>query len=444
MNVSDASAAHAGKAYNIVDDKKDGAVIAIADAVAVADGSKKSTSLITSTPLSTALRHPSPQMSPQHTPLTSPHHKSLSSTTLIPFVTGNPAVETIRGTLISDVSMTTYSITNDDDEKKSAPSRLVYWADVPNYMSVTDVYSFLSDHLRHITQCAIVHTNNAQSTYIAIFCFDTGAAAEHFVAEMNGQPLHGAFDHTDTASIHMMSAVSYDLITPSSTPHSFPYAIPSHASLSVEGTDEQSLLPICPVCLDVIDPASSALITILCQHHFHFHCLSQWTDSTCPVCRYVITPVVYSVCQVCELNEIEALWMCMLCGHIGCGRYKYGHANQHYQESGHQYAISVSSQQVWDYTADSYIHRLITNKADGKLVELHHERGEGMTHSGTDDTQNTYDNMKLDELVTEYNYLLSTQMEKQRTFYQQRIAALDKAQSEQLNSLNQEYEGAHQ
>lgn len=25
---------------------------------------------------------------------------------------------------------------------------------------------------------------------------------------------------------------------------------------------------------------------------------------------------------------------------------------------------------VWDYTADNYVHRLVQNKADGKLVQL--------------------------------------------------------------------------
>ena len=28
------------------------------------------------------------------------------------------------------------------------------------------------------------------------------------------------------------------------------------------------------------------------------------------------------------------------------------------------------SQAVWDYAADRYVHRLVQNKADGKLVEL--------------------------------------------------------------------------
>jgi len=26
--------------------------------------------------------------------------------------------------------------------------------------------------------------------------------------------------------------------------------------------------------------------------------------------------------------------------------------------------------QVWDYTGDNYVHRLVANKMDGKLVEL--------------------------------------------------------------------------
>jgi hypothetical protein len=51
-------------------------------------------------------------------------------------------------------------------------------------------------------------------------------------------------------------------------------------SLSTESID--SCL-VCSVCLDSIVATHEAMITILCQHHFHFSCLSKWLDSTCPV-----------------------------------------------------------------------------------------------------------------------------------------------------------------
>ncbi len=39
--------------------------------------------------------------------------------------------------------------------------------------------------------------------------------------------------------------------------------------------------------------------------------------------------------------------------------------------------MDLKRQHVWDYVGDNYVHRLIQNKSDGKLVEL---RGEGVTN----------------------------------------------------------------
>ncbi len=39
--------------------------------------------------------------------------------------------------------------------------------------------------------------------------------------------------------------------------------------------------------------------------------------------------------------------------------------------------MDLKRQHVWDYVGDNYVHRLIQNKSDGKLVEL---RGEGVSN----------------------------------------------------------------
>ena len=39
--------------------------------------------------------------------------------------------------------------------------------------------------------------------------------------------------------------------------------------------------------------------------------------------------------------------------------------------------MDLKRQHVWDYIGDNYVHRLIQNKSDGKLVEL---RGEGVVN----------------------------------------------------------------
>jgi BRCA1-associated protein len=112
---------------------------------------------------------------------------------------------------------------------------------------------------------------------------------------------------------------------------------------------------------------------------------------SCPVCRYSQKPIgvdrnasshiattasAASALQSEEANECfvcgatESLWICLICGHIGCGRYNDAHAYHHYMETNHLYALELETQRVWDYAGDGYVHRLIQNTIDGKLVEL--------------------------------------------------------------------------
>lgn len=58
---------------------------------------------------------------------------------------------------------------------------------------------------------------------------------------------------------------------------------------------------------------------------------------------------------------------------MGCGRYANGHAHRHFQLTAHTYAMQLGSNRVWDYVGENYVHRLVLNKVDGKLVEVDNE-----------------------------------------------------------------------
>lgn len=62
--------------------------------------------------------------------------------------------------------------------------------------------------------------------------------------------------------------------------------------------------------------------------------------------------------------------MCLICGHVGCGRYRKGHAAEHSRSHNHAYSLELEAQRVWDYTNDNYVHRLVQSKKNGKLMEL--------------------------------------------------------------------------
>ena len=193
-------------------------------------------------------------------------------------------------------------------------------------------------------------------------------------------------------------------------------------------------LPTCPVCLERMDE-STGLLTILCQHVFHCSCLQKWRGSGCPVCRYTQDDLgkrLHSSDVEAGLNECAVcrsdsnLWICLICGTVGCGRYDAAHAFLHYQESSHCFAMDLTTQRVWDYASDGYVHRIVQNKTDGKLVEL------PLTNETSLPLDNITDDYlpreKLDSIGLEYTHLLTSQLESQRLYFEEKVErAADKA-----------------
>lgn len=185
----------------------------------------------------------------------------------------------------------------------------------------------------------------------------------------------------------------------------------------------------------------------------------------CPVCRYSQTLLsshptasasssmpftnpstpTLSVCASC--SSTTNLWICLICGNVGCGRYGRAHAHAHYQATTHLYALELETQRVWDYAGDGYVHRLIQNKADGKLVELPSAASStGVTprDSGIGPSQaDALSAEKIEAIGIEYSYLLTSQLDSQRSYYEEQTAGL-KGQVDELRGLverlSQEFE----
>lgn len=87
--------------------------------------------------------------------------------------------------------------------------------------------------------------------------------------------------------------------------------------------------------------------------------------------------------------------------------------------------MDLSTQRVWDYVGDAYVHRIIQNKGDGKLVEL-----PAADNSALDppDWTDAVPREKLENMSVEYTHLLTSQLESQRAYFEEVVErAADKA-----------------
>lgn len=190
-------------------------------------------------------------------------------------------------------------------------------------------------------------------------------------------------------------------------------------------------LPTCPVCLERMDE-TNGLMTVPCSHVFHCTCLQSWKGAGCPVCRFTnpseesdpSNPYSQSfggsssnLCSVCDC--IDDLWICLICGYVGCGRYKGGHAKDHWKDTAHCFALELETQYVWDYAGDMWVHRLIRDKGDGKVVELPMRGNDTANSEGEED--DVVPRAKLQTIGMEYTHLITSQLESQRAYYEEMI-----------------------
>merc|ERR1712137_1423247 len=249
--------------------------------------------------------------------------------------------------------------------------------------------------------------------YMTVIKFRSQHHADHFYMSSNAQP----FNSVEPERCYAVFVQDVTFIEPKDG--------------VLFNTDSLKELPSCPVCLERLDAEESGLITSVCNHDFHANCIAQCASGTnCPVCRFAMeSNEGKSKCHECEATE--NLWICLLCGHIGCSRYRNEHAEIHFQNTGHTYSLEIDAQRVWDYAGDGYVHRLIQNNADGKLVEIPDPNSSSMARSNKGK-----DPSKLDALVVEYNYLLTTQLESQRLYFEQREAEEKREKDKKIAQLN--------
>ena len=87
--------------------------------------------------------------------------------------------------------------------------------------------------------------------------------------------------------------------------------------------------------------------------------VSRWADikAVCTVCDKVESFLLsHPSCETC--NSDENVWVCLLCGVQGCGRYNQSHAVAHWQQTFHNFSLELGSNRIWSYLGDIYVHRI--------------------------------------------------------------------------------------
>ena len=89
--------------------------------------------------------------------------------------------------------------------------------------------------------------------------------------------------------------------------------------------------------------------------------------------------------------------------------------------------MDMTTQRVWDYATDGYVHRIVQNKTDGKFVELTPTSTQ-TPQSHDDDFDDYVPREKMDNIGLEYTHLLTSQLDSQRMYFEEILErAADKA-----------------
>ncbi|XP_010244752.1 PREDICTED: BRCA1-associated protein-like isoform X1 [Nelumbo nucifera] len=245
------------------------------------------------------------------------------------FSSGNPGILETRGVMIlyrDDIFSSTSQLPVD---RKPYLCVLA----VPNHLKPQNFCQFCDSFIQHILEMRLVRNDGMGDQYSVLIRLDNQNSADDFYKHFNGRRFSS--QEEEVCRVLFIVDVQYA-------------ALIEHAQFSSASSMEE---PYCPVCLERLDQDMSGILTTICNHSFHCSCISKWTDSSCPVCRYCQQQPEKSNCSVCGTSE--NLWICVICGFVGCGRYKEGHAIRHWKETQHRYSVGLETQYFWDNDGDN-------------------------------------------------------------------------------------------
>lgn len=92
--------------------------------------------------------------------------------------------------------------------------------------------------------------------------------------------------------------------------------------------------------------------------------------------------------------------------------------------------MELGNNRVWDYVGDHWVDRLLQNK-DGKMVEGGQESTKGERASVDE---------KVDSVQLEFTYLLTSQLETQREYFEEKLAKIEQRTCAETTELREKVE----
>jgi hypothetical protein len=209
----------------------------------------------------------------------------------LPYFSGNPTVDLVKGFIhiYKDYNMVNFddptSVTNENYD--SPQSEMICMIGIPASITCHELLDFVMPFSDTMQYLRIIRDANPNQ-YMALLKFNTPKDAHVFYVYNNNK----LFNSIEETVCNLVFVERIETLNSS-----------KGASLPLPGFAE---LPTCYICLERMDESLNGVITVLCNHSFHAKCLSKWSDTCCPVCRYVQTPdcSVESTCSECGTNEV--------------------------------------------------------------------------------------------------------------------------------------------
>ena len=97
------------------------------------------------------------------------------------------------------------------------------------------------------------------------------------------------------------------------------------------------------ICGFIQNAQTHAPCMLWCMHR-HSNC--QYGATVLDAVGMPVPVATATLMHVFSRVSMQDLWICLICGHVGCGRGTAKHAVDHWQETGHCYSLELESQRV--------------------------------------------------------------------------------------------------